>query len=618
MCGICGFIDKKGKKIDFGILKRMNDTLIRRGPDDEGYYLKDNVGLAMRRLSIIDIKGGKQPIVNEDKSIWVIFNGEIYNYIELRKNLEKKGHVFRTNSDTEVIVHLYEEKGECFPEYLNGMFAIALWDEKNKKLILTRDRAGEKPLYYGNLNNMFIFASELKAILMNPYVSKEIDFQSLNLYLTLEYVPSPFSIIKGIKKLKPGHILIYKDGKISIKSYWKVERKEIVNEDVMEYLDEAISDSVRIRLRSDVPLGIFLSGGIDSSTITYYAKKFVNDIKTFNISFKDPSFDESKYAKMVSRFLGTEHIEEVFDESKMLEILPSIFDFLDEPLADASIIPTYLLSSITRNYVKVALGGDGGDELFGGYPTYFSHVLMDFFMLFPNFLRNFISFIGNRLPVSHEDFSFDFKVKKFLEGNGLSKWKRHIRWMGSFWEDEKTELFKPEIYELSKISLEKFIEETVSFYPKNIDDFLKFDFKTYLSEDVLVKVDRASMAVSLEVRAPFLDRRIIEFIWNLEVKNKVKGWKTKVLLKKLMRKKLPLEVIKRPKKGFGIPIAKWITGALKKEISDTFEEAGDLFNLKYLRALFKEHMELKKNNRKKIWTVYIFLKWKDRYMKLNL
>ncbi|MEO0295713.1 MAG: asparagine synthase (glutamine-hydrolyzing), partial [candidate division WOR-3 bacterium] len=273
MCGICGILNKKEEKINFEILKKMNETLKRRGPDDEGFYIEDNIGLAMRRLSIIDLEGGKQPIFNEDKSICVIFNGEIYNFVELREELIKKGHFFKTKSDTEVIVHLYEEKGENFPEYLNGMFAIALWDKRKKKLILTRDIAGEKPLYYGDFNDFFIFASELKAILANPLIKREIDLKVLNLYFTLEYVPSPYSIIKNIKKLKPGHTLIYENEKIKIKPYFKFEKKKIEKKDLLDYLDEIISDSVKIRLRSDVPLGIFLSGGIDSSTVTYYARK---------------------------------------------------------------------------------------------------------------------------------------------------------------------------------------------------------------------------------------------------------------------------------------------------------------------------------------------------------
>ncbi len=614
MCGICGILNKKEEKINFEILKKMNETLKRRGPDDEGFYIEDNIGLAMRRLSIIDLEGGKQPIFNEDKSICVIFNGEIYNFVELREELIKKGHFFKTKSDTEVIVHLYEEKGENFPEYLNGMFAIALWDKRKKKLILTRDIAGEKPLYYGDFNDFFIFASELKAILANPLIKREIDLKVLNLYFTLEYVPSPYSIIKNIKKLKPGHTLIYENEKIKIKPYFKFEKKKIEKKDLLDYLDEIISDSVKIRLRSDVPLGIFLSGGIDSSTVTYYARKHSDLVKTFNISFKEPSFDESRFAKKVAFYLKTEHFEEAFDENKMLEILPEVFDFLDEPFADASILPTYLLSKYTRNFVKVALGGDGGDELFGGYPTYFSHKIMEIYNFFPFYLKIFFSFIGKNLPVSYSNFSFDFVVKRFLEGEGFNIWKRHLVWMGAFSEEEKRKLFKDFLYPDSFFNLEEFVENTVSFYPKNLNDLLKFDFKTYLSEDVLFKVDRASMAASLEVRAPFLDRRIIEFAFSINSDKKLKYFKTKVILKKLMKNKLPPEIIKRGKKGFGIPVAKWIKGPLKGEFMDIIEEEDEILNKKFVKKLFDEHIKGKKDNRKKLWTIYVFLKWKKNYI----
>ncbi len=617
MCGICGIINKK-EKIDSQLLEKINNTMVHRGPDEEGYFIKENIGLGMRRLSIIDLETGKQPISNEDKTVWVIFNGEIYNYVELRKELIKKGHKFSTKTDTEVIVHLYEEKKENFPEYLNGMFAIALWDNKEKKLILTRDRAGEKPLYYGDLNNFFIFASELKAILSHPQIVKEIDLKSLNLYLTLEYVPSPWCIIKGIKKLPPGHTLVLKENKIRIFPYWKIKReirKGIKLGEAIEILEDLISESVRIRLRSDVPLGIFLSGGIDSSTITYFAKKYIQDVKTFNIAFTEKSFDESFYAKKTAKFLDTEHYEEIFDEGKMLNVLPEVFEFLDEPLGDVSILPTYLLSKFTRNFVKVALGGDGGDELFGGYPTYFAHKISQIYKLLPSFVRNFTKFIGNKLPVSHANFSFDFKVKKFLEGAEENGWKKHIYWMGSFNFEDKEKLFKKDILEDAKIEFEEFIEKTVGFYPgQDIQDYLNFDFKTYLSEDVLFKVDRASMGVSLEVRAPFLDHKLIEFVQSLPERFKVEGWKTKIILKKLMRGKIPDKIIKRGKKGFGIPVAKWIRGKLNSLFREVLLSDNEFFSTSYIGNLIKEHEEKIKDHRKKLWTLFVFIKWKQKYL----
>ncbi|MCS7213191.1 MAG: asparagine synthase (glutamine-hydrolyzing) [Candidatus Calescibacterium sp.] len=609
MCGICGIIEKK-TRVDPEILKVMNDALYHRGPDDEGFYINNNIGLASRRLSIIDIQGGKQPIKNEDESIVVVFNGEIYNYIELRELLEKKGHKFRTRSDTEVIVHLYEEKGEYFPEYLNGMFAIALYDQNRNMLVLTRDRAGEKPLYFGDFPDFFIFSSELKSILKNPKVKRKINLKALNLYLTFDYVPSPFSIIDGIHKLKPGHTLIYSKGQYKIKKYFSMKKIFIPKSEVLERLDKLLDKSVKIRLRSDVPVGVFLSGGIDSSLVTYYASKNQGKIKTFNISFTDPSFDESKFAKKVSDFLGTEHIEENFDEKKMLEIFPDVSKFIDEPIGDASFIPTYLVSKIARKHLKVVLGGDGGDEIFGGYPTYFSHKIMNIYQMIPKTIRSKIHKLASKIPVSHSNFSLDFKIKKFLEGEELKGWERHIAWMGSFSEEEKKRLIVP--YKESEISLSDFIKEIIP--EEDINNFFVLDFKTYLSENVLVKLDRASMANSLEVRAPFLDPEIIDFGYSLPEELKVKGFKTKYVLRKLMTvKNFPREIINRPKKGFGIPVAKWINRELKETIYHYFSGPNNILNTEMLKEILKEHILMKKDNRKKIWSVFVFLLWKENY-----
>lgn len=611
MCGICGILEKKSV-VSTEILKVMNNSLFHRGPDDEGFYVRRNIGIASRRLSIIDIEGGKQPMFNEDGSVVVVFNGEIYNYVELRENLEKRGHKFKTKSDTEVIVHLYEEEGEEFPRYLNGMFAIALYDEKSDRLVLARDRAGEKPLYFGDFPDFFIFASELKAIFKYPKVERKINLKAMNLYLTLEYVPSPFSIIEGIQKLKPGHILVFRNDGYVIRRYFELRPVPVIKDEktVLEKLDDLLSSSVKIRMRSDVPVGVFLSGGIDSSTVAFYAVKHARRIKTFNISFDEPSFDESKFARKVADFLGTEHFEDNFNESKMLELFPDVIKFMDEPLADASLIPTYLVSKVARRYVKVVLGGDGGDELFGGYPTYFSHKIMNVYRMIPKGIRNFISHLANKLPVSHSNFSLDFKIKKFLEGQDFDGWRRHIAWMGAFSEEEKKGLIVP--YEESYFSLDEFIGNVV--LPDDPNNFFILDFKTYLAEDVLVKVDRASMANSLEVRAPFLDPDIILFALGLPEDFKVRGFSTKYILRKLMRKnKFASDIVNRPKKGFGVPIAKWIRGEMRDAIAETFEDAGDIFNRRELRRIFSEHLELRKDNRKKIWSLFIFLLWKRNY-----
>jgi len=439
MCGIAGFVGQGNEEI----LKKMTGSLERRGPDSEGFFIKDGIYFGHRRLSIIDLATGHQPIFNEDKTISIIFNGEIYNFKDLRKQLEKRGHKFYTQSDTEVIVHLYEDKGEDFLKELNGMVALALWDDKKEKLILARDRLGEKPLYYSFLGGKLIFASELKAILVHPQIKRELDFYSLAKYLNYEYIPFPQTIFKNIYKLGPGEYLIYQKGILEKKKYWDIgfnsklknrdsiygsegeeenevlfanQNSKLLEEEAMKGLEEHLERSVKMRLVSDVPLGIWLSGGIDSTAIAYYAQKnSPTPIKTFSIGFTDLSFDESKYARQAAEFLKTDHYEKVLTPRDCLDLIPQIFEFLDEPLADASIVPTYLLSKFTREKVKVALGGDGGDELFMGYPTFQAHQLAKIYQKLPYFLRkNLITPIVNHLPVSFNDFSFDFRLKNLF------------------------------------------------------------------------------------------------------------------------------------------------------------------------------------------------------------
>ncbi len=623
MCGIAGIIHFDGKSPETQLIRKMLETLIPRGPDEEGYLFDGNIALGIRRLSIIDIEGGKQPAFNEDKSIAVVFNGEVYNFKELREELEEKGHRFRTKSDTEVIPHLYEEEGEDFPKKINGMFAIALWDRNKKKLILCRDRAGEKPLYWWMSKNRktFAFASELKALLKIPYLPKKLNIDALRMYLIQEYVPSPMSIIEDVRKLEPGHMLsIDNQGRIREIKYWdfaevasRIEEQD--EKELIQELDYIIFDSVKLRLRSDVPVGIFLSGGIDSSTIAYYVVKNGAKLKAFNISFEEKSFDELKYAKKVSEYLGIELFDEKFDEKRMLEALDEVIEFCDEPFADASILPTYLLSKITRRHVKVALTGDGGDELFGGYPTYIAHKFVGLFQSLPHHIRKLIEFIGNRLPVSFEYFSFDFKVKKFLEGAKIdSAWERHLIWMGAFWNEKIIEPIVKDKYTETKNELGAYISSHVGFIPQNLRDIMNMDFRTYLADDILFKTDRASMAVSLEARAPFLDPRIIETMLTAPEKTRVKRIKTKYILKKLMNRKLPEQIVNRPKKGFGIPISKWIATYLKDDVIETLKRGLDIFSPQILK-IFDEHIKRKKDNRKKIWTVFMFLKWRERFLR---
>jgi len=633
MCGIVGFLTSKASNIpDYEILSGMREILAHRGPDDMGEYIRPLgqegpfVFLGHRRLSIIDLAGGHQPLSNENGTVWVTFNGEIYNFKELKSELESLGHQFKTHSDTEVVAHAYEEyREECF-KHFNGMFAIGIWDESNHRLILARDRLGKKPLYYTYMNGTFLFASELKAILTYPHFSRKIDPLSLMKYLFYEFIPCPHTIFRDARKLPPASYLLWEGGRVEIKEYWspfhpeRIE-KNLSGREIESRMLDILKKSVKRRLISDVPLGVFLSGGIDSSAITALAQKEVpGKIKTFSIGFEDPSFDESKYASLVSRFLGTEHFEQKMTPQDLLDIVPNLPDILDEPMADASILPTYLLSKFTRQYVKVALGGDGGDELFAGYPTYLAHKFARPYEFFLRNLHPAVHFLGNLLPVSDNNISFDFKVKKFLSGIGYPDGIRNAIWLGSFSFPDIERVVSPVI--LNHFDRSRLVEEISSYEEKfpvrdGITLLQYLDLKLYFQECILVKVDRASMACSLEVRAPLLDYELVEFVMGLPSGLKLKGLTSKYILKKAMKPFLPHEVIQRKKKGFGVPIAKWIKGPLKDLFedllsSDRIRREGFL-NSEYVSSLFQEHLLNKKDNRKQLWTLLVWELWVNRY-----
>jgi len=566
MCGITGYFGQGNQ----GILGSMTDALYHRGPDDKGFYCERNIGLGHRRLSIIDLSAvGRQPMANETGDIWLAFNGEIYNYQDLRKQL-KGQHNLKSQTDTEVIIHLYEELGENVFSQLSGMFAIALYDKQKNKLILARDRFGKKPLYWarlaarqGRFGQTLIFASELKSFFRHPDFKKELNLEALDKYLTYEYVPTPHSIFKGVYKLEPGTYLVYDGHNIIKQRFWDIsfQPNNLSFDQAKLELDKRLDQATCSRLMSDVPLGIFLSGGIDSSTIAYYAQKnSQTKIKTFSIGFKEASFDESNYARQVAQHLGTEHHEQILSADDLLKFLPKVADLLDEPLADASIIPTYLLSKFTREKVTVALGGDGGDELFCGYDTFLAERLGAWYEYWP--FKTMVAKLAEALPTSFNNISFDFKIKKFLSGFDYSKKYRHQVWLGSFADKQKQKLFSPDIKQsLSSANTFSDIDNYLSqLGDKNYYNQLIYLYlKTYLMDDILVKVDRASMFNSLEVRAPFLDWPLVDFINGLPLDYKFRGRQSKYILKKLMEDKLPKEVVYRPKKGFGIPIAEWLT-----------------------------------------------------------
>lgn len=618
MCGIAGFVGQGDREI----LKKMTDAIYHRGPDDEGFFINENAGLGFRRLSIIDLSTGHQPIFNEDKTVAIVFNGEIYNYLELKKNLEPR-HKFYTATDTEVIVHLYEELGERVFEKLNGMFAIAIWDSRNKKLVLARDRMGKKPLYWSKNNEAFVFGSELKALLAHPAVEREIDRTSLQKYFLYEYIPTLGTIFKDIYRLEPGHFLVLGNGKMRDEAFWDVSfgHSELSFDEALSEFGTRLDGAVQRRLMSDVPLGIFLSGGLDSSTIAYYAQKnSTQKIKTFSIGFREKSYDESIYARTVATALGTDHYEKILDAKEALELIPRIADFLDEPMSDYSIIPTYLLSRFTREHVTVALGGDGGDELLMGYPTFLAHRLAEVYQrYFKTVGLGILKKVAGVLPASFGDYTFEYKLKRFLSGLSEPLPIRQEMWLAAYAPDEINLLFSGEA-----ISKDALLSGTMSHYSRvagetNDNQAIYLYLKQYMQDEILVKVDRASMASSLEVRAPFLDYTLVDFVSSLPSKYKLHNFTPKFILKKLMAGKLPAEIINRKKKGFGIPLAMWLKNDLRGFMTDLLSREKinreGFFNYQYIEKLIGEHLSGKADHRKKLWSLLVFEMWFDRWAK---
>jgi len=623
MCGICGIVGPG--VVDREVLARMTRVLHHRGPDDDGFHVAEYddgtaVGLGFRRLSIIDLASGNQPIANEDGSVQIVMNGEIYNYRELRADLVARGHRFATSSDTEVIVHLYEDLGPRCVERLNGMFAFALWDETDRRLLLARDRFGKKPLYYAHRGDTMLFGSELKSLLEHPLCPRELDVASLSRYLALEYVPTPHAIFEGVRKLPGGHYLLWRDGRFSVEQYWDLsfesaDRRRPDHEYVDEFR-ERFREAVRRRLVSDVPLGAFLSGGIDSSSVVAMMVEALphGNVKTFSIGFADKSFDESKHARRVAAHFGTDHHEEVFTPEVMAEVLPTVADYLDEPLADASILPTYLLSRFTRGGVTVALGGDGGDELLAGYPTFAADRLARLYPVPRALNERLVIPLADRLPVSTKNFSFDFKLKRFLRGAASPPALRHPTWLGSFTPAEQEALLiwgHVDPYEeqrrlYASAPTRNRVERLIYLYAK-----------TYLEDDVLVKVDRASMACSLEVRAPFLDVELVEFLGRVPPRLKLHRFGTKELLKRALGDVLPAGIAERPKKGFGVPVAEWLKGALSEPLQDELSSSRireqGIFEPSVVQRLISEHMTGRRDHRKPLWTLFMFQLWHRRW-----
>ncbi len=604
----------------------MYNTLVHRGPDDEGEVVLENVGLGMRRLSIIDLSKGHQPLSNEDGTVWIVFNGEVYNYREIRANLESLGHRFKTTSDTESIVHGYEAWGEGVCERLNGMFGFALWDDREKRLLLARDRLGIKPVYYYQDDEKLVFGSEIKAILQCPEIRKSVDPVALNNYLTFEYIPSPRSIFKEIRKLEPGHWLSWQDGRIRIQPYWRLipEERPWKEEEAKEKLSELLKDSVRLRLVSDVPLGAFLSGGIDSSiVVSLMAGLMEEPVKTFSIGFRESSYDELRYARSVARKYNTEH-HEFTVEAKALDLTEKLIRQFDEPFGDFSIFPTYLVSKMSRDFVKVILSGDGGDELFAGYDTYRAHRFdRRFYHCLPKVVkRRFFGSLARTLPPTEKKKGAINSFKRFVQGTELPKSLYHARWMVFLRELEREKIFSSDIrHEIGHEDPYDFIHRH-SQCVEGLDDVTRtgyIDVKTYLVDNILVKVDRMSMATSLEARVPYLDHRVVEFVFTLPPDLKMRGFSTKVLLKKTFWDHLPREVQKRDKQGFSIPIKNWIRNELKPMMLDLLNESRikqqGFFDSRYVSELVDEHLRGVENHSHKLWALMVFEQWFELYGK---
>ncbi len=642
MCGIAGILSYDGP-VDAVALRRMTAALRHRGPDDEGFHIEEaaergpRIGLGFRRLSIIDLDGGHQPMCNEDGSVWVILNGEIYNFAALRAELEARGHTFRTRSDTETLVHLWEEHGTDCVDKLNGMFAFALWDARRRALFLARDRMGKKPLYWVDTGRSLLFASELKGLLQHPDCPRNIDRRALAKYLAYEYVPSPWCIFESVHKLPAAHTLLWESGRTDVRRYWDMHFTGSQNgsgngarrheADYAAELRDRLREAVRLRLVSDVPLGVFLSGGIDSSSIVAMMAELMPpaSIKTFSIGFEDRSFDESSHARRVAQFFGTDHREEVLRPDTMVDILPEVAGFLDEPFADASIVPTYLLSRFTRQHVTVALGGDGGDELLAGYPTFQAARAARFYRV-PRLLHErILQPLAERLPVSHDNFSLDFKLKRFLRGVMHRPGVRNQVWLGAFDPIGQAEILGGDptadahgatgrAYDVYD-DIARAEAECPSSNP--LERLIYLYCRFYLQDDILVKVDRASMACSLEVRAPFLDYTLVEFLNGIPPDLKLRGMQTKYILKRAMSSRLPPGIAGRGKKGFGIPVAKWFRSELRELAGDVLSESRirrqGILDWPVVARLLDEHWNGVRDNRKQLWTLFVFQLWFDRF-----
>jgi asparagine synthase (glutamine-hydrolysing) len=626
MCGIAGFLGFDGHApAARAILERMGEALVHRGPDEHGTWMDGDVGLTARRLRVNDLFTGHQPLANEDGTLRLIANGEIYNAEALREELRGRGHGFASRTDTEVILHAYEEYDTGCLAHLEGMFAFALWDMQRRRLFLARDRLGEKPLYYVRLPHGFLFASELKALLVHPEVSRDLDWEALAQYLAFEYVPAPHAIFRQVRKLPPAHCMtLATDGRETLEVYWHPPHSRIVGlhrRDAADHVLALLEAAVRRCLACDVPWGTFLSGGLDSSLVTALAAAAAaRPVKTFAIGFDEASYDERRAAATVAQRLGTEHQEVVLRGADVAALLPQVARIFDEPFADPTALPAVLLARHARREVTVVLSGDGGDELFCGYPTHTAHTAAAAYRRLPAAVRRLLAAVVERLPISHRYLSLDFALRRFVADAARPAAERHLRWMGSFAPEALHRVLTREV-RARLGAFDPYAEACHRFAdlrPSSSSDLATIlDLIYYLAEDNLVLADRASMASALEVRAPFLDRRLVEYALSLPARVRRGLWCTKPLLRRAARAVLPRAVVRRRKHGFGVPVGAWLRGELRDLAGDLLAPSRirqqGLFDAVAVSALWERHRHGLANHRKELWTLLMFQLWASTY-----
>jgi len=630
MCGLAGTAGHRGVDPERNaIVRRMSATMIHRGPDGEGYAFRDGCALGFRRLAIVDLDATSPPFANESATVWTVCNGEIYNAAELRKGLEARGHRLHTRVDTEVIPHLYEEHGPEMVHHLDGMFAFAVWDEASRTLMLGRDRAGEKPLFYWQGPDDFVFASELRALLAHPRVPSAVDPVALRRYLTHGFFPAPYSPIHGICKLPAGHFALVKDGSLRVERYWDLADHFNAGDgapvssraSIAEELDQRLSLAVRRRARSDVPVGVFLSGGLDSAAVlAHQAEQIGPGVPVFSLGHEQRSFDEARFAIRAARFFDADYHELILGRADLEDGLRRVGEGLDEPLGDASTIPTHLLARFARREVKVVLSGEGADELFAGYPTYAGHQLAERFRRMPAWLRRALRTAARGLsPVSMGNVGVDYLLSRFLSGTEMDRIERHYEWFGGLSPRRHASVLAPAL--LDQLGSDDPLGSARSGlagkrFPDDLAEFLYTDFTLYLQDDLLTKVDRATMLASLEARAPFLDHELAEFVAALPSRLKLSGMTGKAILRDAVRRRLPPEILSRRKRGFNIPFSRWVLEGLGEELRRRFSreriEARGLFAFEGVAALLDEHMSSREDHRKPLFTLLAFDLWCDR------